>query len=110
MKLYWDQLSQVVSDESITVWTQLEKDCENLKEVLTRRANLVETVDTLSARNAELKTTLNRYLGDKSNQYFQVPPGQTIRVRSNYGKGSAKLGQKSKPKPAGPVKLMSQTK
>ena len=96
---------------------QLEKDCENLKEVLTRRSTLIQNVDSLSARNVELKSTLNRYLGDRSNQYFQIPPGQTIRVRSSVGKGSLKLGDmkgkdpKSKPgKSSDPVKLMSKTK
>lgn len=86
LKRYWDQLANIVSDESVNVWIQLEKDCQNLKEVLSKRAALVENVDTLAAKNAELKITLNRYLGDPVNQYFQIPPGQTIRVRANLGK------------------------
>ena len=122
MKQYWDQLSQVVSDESVSVWKQLEKDCQNMKEVLTRRSTLIDSVDTLAKRNAELKTTLNRYLGSNENHYFQVPPGQTIRVRKvEKRKDGAHKGKKagfaqtqalgSASDRAGGVKrLMSQTK
>ena len=51
LKLYWDQLSQVVSDEAVAVWVQLERDCMNMKEVLNRRTELVETVDALAKKN-----------------------------------------------------------
>ena len=117
---YWEQLSQVVSDESVSVWTQLLKDSQNLKEVLIRRASLVDTVDTLNARNAELKSTLNRYLGGQENKLFQVPPSQTIRARevqvSNPAKGvTLKLGSNKSGVQAGDAKanikkMMSQTK
>lgn len=91
-KRYWDQLSQVVSDESVSVWTQLLKDAQILKEVLIRRASLVDGVDTLNARNAELKSTLNRYLGGQENKLFQIPPSQTIRVREIPGKNAGSKG------------------
>ena len=53
MKLYGDQLSQVVSDESVSVWRQLEKESQNLKEVVTRRTGLCAEVEMLAKRNAE---------------------------------------------------------
>ena len=93
MKLYWDQLSQVVSDESVSVWKQLEKDYQNLKEILTKRSSLCTEVDMLAKRNAELKLTLNRYLGDSDNRRFQVPPSQTIRVRKQLHAAAAGSGK-----------------
>lgn len=124
MKLYWDQLSQVVSDESVSVWKQLEKDSQNLKEVLTRRSGLCSEVDMLAKRNAELKTTLNRYLGGADNRYFQVPPGQTIRVKKQLSAAAAATGKPvraiskkaalantgKKPKGNDDAKLMSKTR
>jgi hypothetical protein len=37
MRGYWHQLCQVVSDDSVEVWRQLEKDCVGLKELLAKR-------------------------------------------------------------------------
>merc|ERR1719473_844206 len=67
---YWSQLSQVVSDESVDVWRQLEKDAMNYKDILSKRAQSVAEVDSLVAQNAELKRVLNQYLGDGSNDLF----------------------------------------
>ena len=112
LKLYWDQLSQVVSDEAVAVWVQLERDCVNMKEVLNRRTELVETVDALAKKNTELKTTLNRYLGDSKNSLLQIPPAQTIRVRNPVLSNTSKVtgGNKLIPKKPDIKKLMSQTK
>lgn len=84
---YWVQLSQVVNDETVDVWKQLERDYAGLKELLVKRASTISDVDTLSLRNTELKKLLNQYLGDASvNSYLQVPPAQVMKVRS-VGKG-----------------------
>lgn len=80
MKAYWNQLSQIVPDEAVGVWKQLEVNCKNYKEILERRAKAVEEVDTLATKNAELKRQLNQYLGDRSNELLQVPPAQTMRI------------------------------
>ena len=113
MKLYWDQLAQVVNDDTVAVWTQLEHDCQNLKEILTKRTALVDQVDSISAKNAQLKKTLNRYLGDRKNDYMQIPPAQTMRVRNFYKNVPSKV--KNDKTGIGKVKgggipLMSQTR
>lgn len=80
MKAYWNQLSQIVPDDSVGVWKQLETNCKNYKEILERRAKAVDEVDALATKNAELKRQLNQYLGDRSNDFLQVPPAQTMRI------------------------------
>lgn len=101
LKAYWDNLSQVVSDETVEVWDQLEKDCEKLGEIITRRAGAIQQVDSLTAKNAKLKRLLNQYLGDRKNDYMQIPPAQTMRVRDvGNGKGK-KLGSKTMTKGPG---------
>lgn len=94
MRNYWEQLSQVVSDETVSVWKQLESDALTLKEQLKQRAKAVSDVDNLNEKNAALKKLLNEYLGDRKNDYLQVPPAQTMRVRnvglSKTGKGLKK--------------------
>jgi dynein regulatory complex protein 1 len=82
MRNYWTQLSQVVSDDTVSVWNQLEFDCQNLREMLSKRAAAVSEVDSLTAKNAELKSLLNHYLGDAvTNSAFKVPPAQTMKVK-----------------------------
>ena len=88
MRNYWEQLSQVVSDETCSVWKQLETDAITLKEQLVQRSKAIHEVDTLNEKNAALKKLLNEYLGDKKNDYLQVPPAQTMRVR-NLGMSKA---------------------
>jgi hypothetical protein len=63
------------------VWKQLEADALKYKEILERRASTIQTVEALATRNAELKKLLNQYLGDRNNDYFQVPPAQTMKIK-----------------------------
>ncbi len=82
MRNYWTQLSQVVSDDTVGVWKQLEFDCVNLREMLARRSHAISEVDDLTRRNAELKSLLNQYLGDNiTNSAFKVPPAQVMKIR-----------------------------
>jgi dynein regulatory complex protein 1 len=82
MRNYWNQLSQIVSDDTVDVWRQLEYDAQNLRDLLSKRASSVNEVDRLAQQNIELKKLLNQYLGDAvMNASFQVPPAQVMRVR-----------------------------
>ena len=96
MRNFWLNLAQVVSDESVEVWQQLERDCKGLHELLNKRATNIAEVDQLSQRNAELKRLLNQYLGDsRTNGALQVPPAQVMRVRPSATagiKGANKTG------------------
>lgn len=87
---YWTQLSQIVSDESVSVWNQLEIDLKNYKDILTKRAQSISEVDDLAAQNIELKRVLNQYLGDPANEKFCIPPSQTMRVNSKPAKPRGK--------------------
>jgi dynein regulatory complex protein 1 len=95
MRNYWVQLSQVVNDETVGVWKQLEHDCKNLRELLNRRAKSIQEVDTLTQQNAELKSLLNQYLGDNvTNSAFRIAPAQVMKVRdiSNVKTGTIGTG------------------
>ena len=82
MRGFWVNLAQIVSDEAIEVWQQLERDCKGMHELLNKRAANIAEVDNLTQRNAELKRLLNQYLGDsRTNSSLQVPPAQVMRVR-----------------------------
>eukprot|EP01034_Spumella_vulgaris_P030065 gene30065-37221_t len=82
MRNYWVQLSQIVNDESVAVWHQLERDCQTTREMLTKRSATIAEVDSLTQQNAELKSLLNQYLGDAvTNSAFKVPPAQIMKVR-----------------------------
>lgn len=81
MRNYWIQLGQIVHDDSVGVWKQLETDSTNCKQMLQRRAQSIVEVDELTRRNAELKSLLNSYLGDNvTNAAFRVPPAQVRTV------------------------------
>ena len=81
MRNYWVQLGQIVNDDTVGVWNQLEQDCANCKDLLTRRAQSISEVDELTRQNAELKSLLNQYLGDNAtNAAFRVPPAQVLCV------------------------------
>lgn len=79
---YWTQLSQVVTDETVDVWKQVETDYSSLRALLNKRATTIAEVDAMTQRNGELKRLLNQYLGDAvTNSYLQVPPAQVMKVR-----------------------------
>ena len=80
IQTYWTQLSQVVSDDSVGVWSQLESDIKNYKDILKKRKDTIAEVDDLTVQNDELKRVLNQYLGDQKNEMFCIPPSQTMRV------------------------------
>lgn len=82
MRNYWIQLSQVVNDDTVGVWNQLEHDCDNLRDLLNKRTSAIAEVDHLTQQNAELKSLLNQYLGDAvTNSAYKVPPSQVMKVR-----------------------------
>eukprot|EP01041_Mallomonas_annulata_P003995 gene3995-7959_t len=81
LQYYWSQVSQVVGDDSVMIWRQLEQNLQNYKHILNKRQSQIEEVDALSRKNAELKRLLNQYLGDRKNEFLQVPPAQTMRIR-----------------------------
>jgi hypothetical protein len=97
IKSYWQHLSQVVSDESVETWRQLEMEYAKLKGMLGRRTTLVSEVDDMTARNIQLKRLLNQYLGDADiNRTLQVPPAQVMKVRNvpTGSKGLSSTGMK----------------
>ena len=99
MKLYWSYLSQIVGDESIGVWKQLEIDNNRMKEVFETRAFRISEVDKATRKNAELKKLLNQYLADDNNRLYQVPPAQTMKLRELPATSPAKKGYKGKYSP-----------
>jgi len=104
MRNFWVQLSNVVNNDSVEVWKQMESNFLSLRDLLQKRASAVAEVDSLNTRNADLKILLNQYLGDASvNRGLQVPPAQVMRVR-DQPKG--KTGKATK---KGTGKLLSQT-
>ena len=70
----------MVSDDSVGVWSQLESDIKNYKDILKKRKDTIAEVDDLTVQNDELKRVLNQYLGDQKNEMFCIPPSQTMRV------------------------------
>ena len=82
--IYRQLLSQVVTDDSVAVWRQLERDLLHMKDLIARRAASIDQVDQLGNKNAELKLLLNQYLGDVgTNRCFQVPPAMVMRVKGS---------------------------
>jgi hypothetical protein len=117
MRNYWNQLSQVVSDDAVGVWRQLEKDCGVLREILNKRAQTIAEVDALTERNVELKRLLNEYLGDATvNAALRVPPAQVMKVRNVKGQQQTQqqqvgaTGKVVHGKKKGPEALFSQTR
>ena len=115
MRNFWIQLSQIVSDESVGVWKQLERDSIGLRELLNKRSAAIAEVDSLTQRNAELKVLLNQYLGDAAvNSALQVPPAQVMRVKNiptatAANKGATGSNKKAGGKGGGNKVLLSQT-
>lgn len=96
MRNYWLTLSNIVSDETVEVWKQLESDYQNLREMLNRRAKSIEDVDNLNSQNTQLKSLLNQYLADTvTNAAFKVPPSQVMKVREVTVGGTGTKGLKS---------------
>lgn len=91
MRNYWTQLSQVVNDDTVAVWKQLETDCLKLKEMLSYRTQTIAEVDSLTQRNAELKSLLNQYLGDKqANSSLVIPPEMTLKFKDISSRQNAR--------------------
>jgi dynein regulatry complex protein 1 len=96
MRNFWIQLSNVVNDDSVDVWKQMEGNYLSLKDLLRKRAASIADVDDLNARNADLKQLLNQYLGDQNiNRGLQVPPAQVMRVKDQPKSKTGKMTKKA---------------
>ena len=79
-KLYWERAASVISDETVSVWVQLEKALQQYNQILSDRSAAIEEVSSLQQRNASLKELLHTYLGARVNDELIVPPNQTIKI------------------------------
>jgi dynein regulatory complex protein 1 len=79
-RAYWDRASSVISDETVSVWSQLEKAMQQYNSILSDRAAAIDEVSSLQQQNASLKELLHTYLGARVNDELIVPPNQTIKI------------------------------
>ena len=73
-------MTQILSDQKLSVWKALDKALTKYHQMLVDRQNLIEETGMLNQRNEELKTVLNQYLQAGVNQELRVPPTQVIRL------------------------------
>lgn len=79
-KLYWARMTEILSEQKLSVWKALDKALGEYYQLLVDRQNLIEETGLLNQQNEELKTLLNQYLQAGVNQELQVPPTQVIRL------------------------------
>lgn len=79
-KLYWSHMTQILTEQKLSVWKALDKSLSAYYQLLVDRQNLIEETGLLNQQNEELKTLLNQYLQAGVNQELQVPPTQVIRL------------------------------
>ena len=79
-KLYWAKMTEILSEQKLSVWKALDKALQEYYQLLVDRQNLIEMTGLLNQQNEELKTLLNQYLQAGVNQELQVPPTQVIRL------------------------------
>ena len=79
-KAYWERAASVVSDDTVSVWVQLEKAMQQYNKILSDRSAAIDEVSNLQQQNASLKELLHTYLGARVNDELIVPPNQTIKI------------------------------
>jgi dynein regulatory complex protein 1 len=79
-KDYWLRASGIVSDETFSVWAQLEKALIQYNTILSERSDAINEVEALRHKNASLRALLNTYLGARVNEELVIPPQQTMRI------------------------------
>jgi hypothetical protein len=77
-KEYWVRAASVISDDTLLVWSQLEKSLVAYNKVLAERSDAIAEVQSLQNKNESLKELLHTYLGARVNEELIVPPNQTI--------------------------------
>lgn len=61
-KMFWNKMTDVLSQQKLSVWRSLDRTLANYYEMLVKRQNLIEETGLLNQQNEELKTLLNQYL------------------------------------------------
>lgn len=61
-KMFWNRMTDVLSQQKLSVWRSLDRTLANYYEMLVKRQNLIEETGLLNQQNEELKTLLNQYL------------------------------------------------
>lgn len=79
-QFYWGQMTQILTEQKLSVWKALDKALSKYHSMLVDRQNLIEETGLLNQQNEELKTLLNQYLQAGVNQELQVPPTQVIKL------------------------------
>ena len=82
-------MANVVSDDTIEVWQELEKQLEKYNTVLKQRSQEIARVTSLQEQNAQLKALINQYLNAKVNDELIVPPAATIAMNQQAAQTSA---------------------
>merc|ERR1711988_1302801 len=77
-KGFWDRATNVVPEEKVQVYKQLEKSLHQYNTILTERAECIDEVQTLRSQNASLQDLLRTYPGARVNDELLVPPSSTI--------------------------------
>lgn len=58
-KMYWERMTNVLSEKGLSVWRALDKALTKYYSLLVERQNLIEETGLLNQQNEELKTLLN---------------------------------------------------
>jgi dynein regulatry complex protein 1 len=74
---YWKDLSDMVPAKKVRVWKSLESGLKRYLEVLKRRGEMMDEVETLREQNQELRKVLAGYLRADVNRELLYPPGST---------------------------------
>ncbi|CAG9464630.1 unnamed protein product [Pedinophyceae sp. YPF-701] len=77
-RLYWNNMTNVVSERGVRVWAALERKLQGYLKMLKHRQSRLEEVDSLQAQNDELRNLLAQYLSSRVNEELCLPPAHVM--------------------------------
>jgi len=77
---YWKMFPAVIDEKKDRLWDGLITGLERYNEILTERANQIQSTEALRQQNAELRMLLHQYINSKINQELEIPPTKVLQI------------------------------
>ncbi|XP_046877175.1 dynein regulatory complex protein 1 [Hypomesus transpacificus] len=77
---YWDSMANVIPENKLRIWAELETSMEKYHTVLTERSKLMTETQSVKQQNTELRMLLHQYVTSKVNTELEIPPTQAMQL------------------------------
>jgi len=78
---FWERMSNVISDTTFRLWSNLYEQMQKLNGTLMNRQKLIKKNGASNGQNLELRKLLSQYMSARVNDDLYIPPAQMLQLQ-----------------------------